>query len=302
VRGVIDSEDLPLNLSREILQDDPRARVIKRGTVRKIFTFLKKLRADDFAKYEKFWESFGAMLKEGIVQDNEQRESILELCLFRTTNSEAWTTLDDYISRMKPEQKGIYWIAGRDVKALEASPLLESFKNRGTEVLLLCDPIDELAMNVLNKYREKEFISVSSEDKDLPEVSKELMEKFAPLTEAMHEKLEKFVSAVKLSSRLSSSPVCLVNEGGEMSFQMEQLMRAMGRGTEMPSIKRILEINPLHPIINTLLEQKDSERFEDFVGVLYDQALIMEGGQLQDLAAFSNRISALIELALLRSK
>jgi molecular chaperone HtpG len=241
-------------------------------------------------------------MKEGIVQDTEQRESILELCLFRSTNSEAWTTLDDYISRMKPEQKGIYWIAGRDVKALKASPLLESYKNRELEVLLLCDPIDELIMGARHKYKEKEFISVSSEDKELPPVSKELEDKFAPLTEAMLNKLEKYVSAVKLSSRLSSSPACLVGESDGMSFQMEQLMRAMGRGNEMPSVKRVLEINPLHPIINSLLEQKDSEKFEDFVGVLYDNALIMEGGQLQDLSAFSNRISALMELALERSK
>jgi molecular chaperone HtpG len=302
VRGVIDTEDLPLNLSRELLQDDPRARVIRRGTVRKIFSFLKKLRGEDPVKYEKFWESFGVILKEGIVQDNDQRESLFELCLFRTTYSDAWTTLDDHILRMKPEQKGIYWIAGRDVKAIQASPLLESFKNRGIEVLLLCDPIDELVVGAGHKYKEKDFVSVSSEDKELPEVSKELEEKFTPLTEVMLSKLDKYVSAVKLSSRLSSSPACLVSNGDGMSFQMEQLMRAMGRGTEMQSIKRVLEINPLHPIINSLLEQKDSDKFEDFVGVLYDNALIMEGGQLQDLAAFSNRISALMELALERSK
>jgi len=298
VRGVIDSEDLPLNLSREILQDDPRARVIKRGTIRKIFTFLKKWRGEEPEKYEKFWESFGVILKEGIINDNEQRETIFELCLFRSTYSDAWTMLDDYVLRMKPEQKGIYWIAGRDVKALQASPLLEYFKNRGIEVLLLCDPIDELNMGTGYKYKEKEFISASSEDKELPEISKELEEKFAPLTEAMLNKLDKYVSAVKLSSRLSSSPVCLVGESGGMSFQMEQLMRAIGKGTEMPSVKRVLEINPHHVIINSLLEQKDSDKFEDFVGVLYDHALIMEGGQLQDLSAFSNRISVLMELAL----
>jgi len=302
VRGVIDSEDLPLNLSREILQDDPRARVIRRGTVRKIFSFLKKLRADDSAKYEKFWESFGVILKEGIVQDSEQRESIFELCMFRSTNSSAWTTLDDYISRMKPDQKGIYWIAGRDVKALEASPLLESYREREIEVLLFCDPIDELAMGAGHKYKEKEFVSVSSEDKELPEVSDELLSKFAPLTEAMLKVLDESVSAVKLSSRLHSSPACLVSENSGLSFQMEQLIRAMGKGTEMPNTKRILEINPHHPIINALLEQKDSYKFEDFVGVLYDHSLIMEGGQLQDLPAFSNRISALMELALGNSK
>jgi molecular chaperone HtpG len=201
---------------------------------------------------------------------------------------------------MKPEQKGIYWIAGRDVKALQASPLLESFKNREIEVLLLCDPIDELAMGAGHKYKEKEFvsISVSSEDNELTEVPKELEEKFAPLTELMLKKLDKYISTVKLSSRLSSSPACLVNEGSGMSFQMEQLMRAMGKGTEMPNTKRILEINPYHPIINSLLEQKDSEKFEDFIGVLYDNALIMEGGQLNDLSAFSNRISTLMKLAL----
>jgi molecular chaperone HtpG len=298
VRGVIDSEDLPLNLSREILQDDPRARVIRRGTVRKIFSFLKKLRADDSAKYEKFWESFGVILKEGIVQDNEQRESIFELSLFRSTNSDDWTTLDDYISRMKPDQKGIYWIAGRDIKALHASPLLENLKGREIEVLLFSDPIDELAMNSLNKYKEKEFISVSSEDKELPPVSDELEGKFAPLTEAMLKALEKSVSAVKLSSRLHSSPACLVGNEDGLSFQMEQLIRAMGKGAEMPNVKRILEINPQHPIINAMLEQKDYDKFEDFAGVLYDHALIMEGGQIQDLQAFSNRISALMELAL----
>ena len=298
VRGVIDSEDLPLNISREILQDDPRARVIRRGTIRKIFTFLKKLREEDKTKYEKFWESFGAILKEGIVQDSDQQEPIFEICLFRSTNSDEWTTLDDYISRMKPDQKGIYWIAGRSEKALQVSPLLESFKNRGMEVLLLCDPIDELAMNSWNKYKEKEFISVSSEDRELPEIPKELEEKFAPLTEAMHKILDKSVSAVKLSSRLSTYPVCLVSENGGMSFQMEQLMRAMGRGAETPNIKRILEINPHHPIIISLLEQKDSEKFGSFVGLLHDQALIMEGGQLQDAAVFSNRITALVEFAL----
>ena len=298
IRGVIDSDDLPLNLSREILQEDPRARVIKRGTVRKIFAFLKRLHSDDSEKYVKFWESFGIILKEGIIQDNEQRESILELCLFRSTNSNAWTTLDDYISRMKLDQKGIYWIAGRDVKALEASPLLESFKNREIEVLLFSDPIDELAMNSLSNYKEKEFISASSEDKALPEVSNELIEKFAPLTEALLKVLDKYVSDVKLSSRLHSSPACLVSDSSGMSFQMEQIMRAMGKVSEMPNIKRVLEINPLHPIINALLEQKDSDRFEDLAGVLYDHSLVMEGGQLQDLHAFSNRISTLMELAL----
>lgn len=307
IRGVIDSEDLPLNISREILQEDSRIRVIRRGTLRKIFAALRKMQETDLPRYEKFWSAFGPTLKEGLVQDTENQETLLDLCLFRTTAQEGWTTLREVLGRMKPDQKGIYWLSGGSFEALRASPLIEGLQAKGIEVLLMSDPIDEIAMSYCSKYKDKDFINVAASDVDLltEEEKKDqesriadLEKEYAPLLSAFSKALENKTNSVRLSFRMQDSPVCLVPEGGARSFQMEQVFRAMGR--DLPETKRVMELNPEHDVVKTLLRlaRNDDPQLGEYADVLYDQALIAEGGQIQDVAGFSRRLTALLSRAL----
>jgi molecular chaperone HtpG len=305
IKGVIDSEDLPLNISREILQEDQRVKVIRRSTLRKLFATLRKLLENEREKYEKFWLSFGKIFKEGVVYDRENAQTILELCLFRSTDSE-WTTLDSYKSRMKPGQEGIYYLVGRDVFTLKSSPKLEAFSEKGYEVLLLSDPIDELIMSSTSEYGDTKFLNVGGtaqaatedERKEAAEKLERLESDFAPLKEKIMKSLGEVLSDARLSSRLKTSPACLVGDAGSVSPHMEQLMRAMGQN--IPPSKRALELNPEHPVVSRLmsLARVDDARVEDFATILYDQALILDGGSVSDPGRFTRLLADVMNLAL----
>ena len=312
IRGVIDSEDLPLNISREILQDEPIIRVIRRSTQRKIFTELKKLLADDREKYIKFWQSFGRIFKEGVIQDREHAKNILELAIFRTTANEEWTTLAEYEARMKPEQEGIYCLAGRDnLSALRASPKLEPFTEKGYEVLLMTDPVDEVILSEASfilPEDAKKFMNIAHDDvtpyteaekKEQDGKAKELEAEFEPLKKIALEVFPDTLETVRPSFSLSS-PACLREAAGGMSLQMEYIMRSAGQVP--PPQKRILELNASHPVIKELLSlaKTDEAKARDIVKVLYDGALILEGAAPENPAEFVKLIDALMMSALVK--
>ena len=297
LHGVIDSEDLPLNISREILQNDPKLRIMRRSLVRRVFASLKKLRDENRDTFGAFWKEFGAVLKEGIVQEPDVREQILDLCLWRSTKDDGLTTLDEYISRMPEGQEGIYYLTGRDCDALRSSPHLEAFLAGGKEVLLLCDPVDDLVMPMTFEYKEKKLLSVSREgvtpsgsENTKDEASRSEREAtLRPLIDAAKTVLSKVVRDVRVSDRLTSSPSCLVSDPNALSPQMERMFREMGQA--VPPTKRILELNAAHPLVTKLNERLDgmeaSEK-DSLLGLLYDQALLAEGvvpERLQDLAS-----------------
>lgn len=309
VKGIIDSEDLPLNISREILQEDQRVRIIRRSTLRKIFSSLRKMLENEREKYEKYWNAFGKIFKEGAVQDRENANNVLELSLFHSTNEEGWSTLDAYKTRMKEGQEGVYYLVGRDISILKDSPKLEAFREKGYDVLLLTDPVDEVIMNQAPEFGELKFLNVDS-DSTLPgtqeerekaaEKIKNFESAFALLKTKVMEYLGDLISDVRLSSRMKSSPACLIGEKDGMSLQMEQMMRTMGH--EIPPHKRVLEMNPEHPVVAKLMDMaKDNDdRIKDFVSVLYDQALILEGGAISDPGDFARRMSDIMQAALRR--
>lgn len=311
IRGVIDSEDLPLNISREILQDEPIIRIIKRSTQRKIFTELKKLLSSDRKKYIDFWVAFGRIFKEGIIQDREHAKNIFELALFRTTSNDEWTTLAEYESRMKPDQEGVYCLAGRDnIAALKASPKLEPFIDKGFEVLLMTDPVDEVILaessfampegfkKLLNIARDEISPYSEAEKKTNDEKIKTFEAEFEPLKEAAMKIFADKLENVRPSFTLTSSPACLREASGGMSLQWENLMRAAGQTP--PPQKRILELNADHPLIKKLIvmAKNNNEKVNDVLKILYDQSLVLEGSAPKDVSGFVKRIDDFMTLAL----
>ena len=311
IRGVVDSEDLPQNISREILLDEPIIRVIRRSTQRKVFAELKKLLASDREKYIKFWTAFGRVFKEGIMQDSEHAKNILELALFRTTANDEWTTLAEYESRMKDGQEGVYCLAGRDnLSALRASPKLEEFVNKGYEVLLMTDPVDEVILNqaawvlpedvkkLINIASDKVSAYTEDEKKANDEKLKESESEFEPLKKIAMEILGDKLESVRPSLTLTNSPACLKDSAGGMSLRMENMLRAAGQNP--PVQKRVLELNVNHPVVRKLLKMAEAgdERAGDIVKVLYEQSMILEGAVPEDAAGFVKRINELMTLAL----
>ncbi|MBR0248604.1 MAG: molecular chaperone HtpG [Synergistaceae bacterium] len=311
VRGVIDSEDLPLNISREILQDEPIIRIIRRSTQRKVFGELKKMLENDREKYAKFWTAFGRVFKEGIAQDHENAKTILSLAIFRTTLNDEWTTLEEYESRMKPDQKGIYCLAGNDnITALEASPKLEPFTSKGYEVLLMTDPIDEFILaqaDFILPEGSKDWLNIARDDvtpysddekKANDEKLKELDAEFEPLKKLALEILPDKLESLKPSLTLTSSPACLRDGAGGLSLQMERLMRSAGR--IVPPQKRVLEISANHPAVKKLaaIAETDRDMAGDILRVLYEQSVILEGEMPDDPAGFVKRVDKLMTLAL----
>ncbi|MCR4819085.1 MAG: molecular chaperone HtpG [Fretibacterium sp.] len=312
LRGVVDSDDLSLNISREILQDEPIIRVIRRSTQRKVFNELKKMLESDREKYEKFWAAFGRIFKEGIVQDHEHAKTILDLALFHTTAGEengGWTTLAAYRERMKPNQKGIYCLAGRDISALKSSPKLEPFTKKGYEVLLMTDPVDEVILTDVSMMGEDfpKLLNVGSgsvtpegeeEQKENETRLKDMEADFAPLKEQAISALSERLEDVRPSLALTDSPACLRDSPNGLSFQMEQLLRAAGQTP--PPQKRILELNVEHPLIRKLMgmaKDKDPQT-ADLVSILYDQSLLLEGAALVDPASFAKRVDKVMAQAL----
>ncbi|MDR2404680.1 MAG: molecular chaperone HtpG [Spirochaetaceae bacterium] len=321
VRGIIDSEDLPLNVSREILQQNKILINIKNASVKKLLSEFKAL-ADSAAsgsdavkeKWEAFVGQFNRPLKEGLYQDFANRETLQELVRFKSTAAEGWTSFADYVSRMKSDQKHIYYITGGDEKTLRSSPLLEAYRAREIEVLIMDDEIDDIVITSLHSYRQTRGLSEKSGDDDKGEgqswelkavnragADEELGEKkdkqaekeAKPVIEKIKKALGDRVKDVKLSRRLHDSPSCIVADENDPSIQMAQMLKAMGQ-TEMPDIKPILEVNGDHPIVAGLKDTEDAERIADVAGVLLDQALLVEGVKLKDPADFVKRLNRLL--------
>lgn len=300
VRGIIDSSDLPLNISREMLQQSPLIAKIRQGTVSRILKELKK-RSKDYEDYKKFWDAFGIAFKEGIYEDFANREEIAGLSRFVSTNdTEKLTSLDDYIGRAQPEQKAIYYITGDDVRTLVNNPQLEAFKEKGLEVLLLTDPIDEFWTQTLGTYKTFAVKHVSQADIDLSfkrEGQKAEEGDLKKLTDLLGEMFKNEVGKVTTTDKLTKSPVSLTVEAGQMSIHLERLMRNHQQQTVFAST-RILELNPYHPLIIRLAEAMGDEalkpKVEEVARLLLDQAKIAEGECISDPSFYSEKMSEYI--------
>ena len=302
VRGVIDSADLPLNISREILQENRRIQSIRTGAVKRVLDLLGAIAKDDAEKYAKFWENFGRVLKEGVVEDDRNREQIAKLLRFATTRDagdEQTVSLDDYVARMKEGQKGIYYITADSYRTARSSPHLEVFDKHGLEVLLLADPIDEWLVMHLTEFDDKPLVSVMKGELDLGDVAAEVEtpeeEKdgdHAPVLARFREALSDRIKDVRVTRRLSTSPACLVSEEFEMSRHLERILDAAGQ--KVDSARPILEINPDHPMVARLAAETEASRQADWANLIFDQALLSEGGRLEDPAAFVRRMNELI--------
>jgi len=301
VQGVVDSSDLPLNVSRELLQQNPLLDVIEKSVVKNVLDALGGMKNVEFDKYLEFYRGFGPILKEGLSRDWSNREKLADLLLFESANTEPgkFTTLAEYVQKMPEGQTEIYYLIGEATDQLRRSPYLESFKARGRDVLLLTDPIDEFAIPGLNTYKEKRLQAADRADTSAGDaVPAETAARFAGLIAVMKGKLPE-VADVRLSSRLTESAACLVAVGEAVSAHMERLMERMGRGGE--TAKRVLELNPNNPAVEALrdLHARDAAdpRIETFARLLHDQAVVGEGSTVADPAGFARRVNDLIARA-----
>ncbi|KEK28536.1 molecular chaperone HtpG [Shewanella xiamenensis] len=295
VQGLIDSNDLPLNVSREILQDNHITKAMRAGITKRVLGMLEKLAKDDAEKYQKFWAEFGQVLKEGPAEDFANRERIAGLLRFASTHTGSaapTVSLDDYISRMKEGQTKIYYIVADSHEAAANSPHLELLRKKGIEVLLMSERIDEWLINHLTEYKEKQLHSVTRgelelgelEDAAEKEAQEKLAEESAPLIERIKAALGASVADVKVTSRLTDTPACVVTGEGEMSTQMIKLMQAAGQ--PVPEVKPTFEINPAHPLVSRLNDLQDEAAFADWSNLLLQQAQLSEKGSLADPSAF----------------
>jgi molecular chaperone HtpG len=309
LRGIVDSEDLPLNVSREMLQSNPMVARIRQQLTRRVLSELAKKAAEATDEYAKFWDNFGAVLKEGLYEDRDHREELLGLARFRSTTRDQLVSLDDYVDAMKPGQDAIYTIHGDNLDVIKKSPQLEGFRARGVEVLLMTDPIDEFWVTTIGRYKEKPLKSATRGGIDLDKI---------PLSEAPEEKgpeppaklasliaifklaLGEAVKDVRSSERLTDSAVCLVADEGDMDMHLERLLK-QHRQLDNAS-RRILEVNPRHKLIERLAasvgEPGASDQLSEFAWLLLDQARIVEGEQLPDPPAFARRLAMLLERGL----
>jgi molecular chaperone HtpG len=300
VRGVVDSSDLPLNISREMLQDNPTLRKIQGGLVKRLIKDLKD-RAGDPEAYGAFWKTFGPVFKEGLYEDFERREDLLDLARFTTTAGEM-ISLKDYAGRMKDGQEAIYYITGENLNAVKASPQLEGFAAKGLEVLLLTDPIDEFWVTSVNAYDKKPLKSVAEAGTDLSKVkgendkAEEPAADMSDLIAKLKGALGDAVSDVRASTRLTESPVCLVSDMAGMSLHLARMLKQHGESADL-GIKKVLEINPKHALIKRL-ETLDGEPLTDAALLLLDQARIVEGEAVPDPAAFARRLAKVMERGL----
>ncbi len=304
VRGVIDSNDLPLNVSRELLQSSKVVDQISKGSVKKVLGMLEGIAKKGEEEYAKFWSEFGPVFKEGLIEDTSNQERIARLCRFSTSESESATqdvSLETYLERMKDGQEKIYYITAETYNAAKHSPHLEVFKKKGIEVLLLSDHVDEWVVNHLREFDGKSLESVTQGDLDLGEMEdkkekkeqKKEEESFKSLIEQMKGVLGEEVEDIRVSHRLTDSPACLVANAGAMDANMERIMKSMGQ--EVPSSKRVMEINVEHPLVERLQSETDEERFADWTQILFDQSMLAEGSQLDDPASFTRRLNGLLQ-------
>ncbi|GGF33580.1 chaperone protein HtpG [Aliidongia dinghuensis] len=311
LKGVVDSEDLPLNISRETLQASPLIAKIRQGVTKRVLGELAKKAADAQADYAKFWDNFGAVLKEGLYEDFEQREALLSLARFRSTAAEGLVSLEDYVGRMKPGQTAIYTITADSPEAALRSPQLEGFRAKGVEVLLLTDPVDEFWLPMVAKYKEHEFRSVTRGGADLSAIEgpakdgQKPAEPPAPagtaeLVALLKLTLADAVKDVRSTDRLTESAVCLVADEGDMDMHLARLLKQHKQLGE--EAKRVLEVNPRHPLIQRLAERLGQfgtgPALEDAAWLLLDQARIVEGEALPDPVAFAKRLASCLERGL----
>ena len=311
VRGVIDSNDLPLNVSREILQESKVVESIRAGCTKKVLGLLEEIAENDKDKYAKLWKEFGRVLKEGPGEDFSNRERIAKLLRLPSTHTDSEepnVSLADYVSRMKEGQEKIYYVTAETFAAAKNSPHLEIFRKKGLEVLLMHERVDEWMLSALTEFEGKPLQSVAKGDLDLGKLADEQEKKeqeeeagdLKALTDKISTTLADKVQAVRVTHRLTGSPACLVSDQYGMSMNLERLLRSAGQ--KVPASKPILEINPKHPIVQGLKVESDEARFADRSYILFDQALLAEGGQLEDPASFVKRLNEMLLWAVNRDR
>ena len=303
VRGLVDSDDLPLNVSREILQKNKFIDTIRAASVKKVLGLLENMAKNEAEKYAEFWAQFGRVMKEGPAEDFANRERIAKLLRFASTHSdtdEQSVSLEDYISRMQPEQEKIYYVTADSFAAAKNSPHLEVFRKKGIEVLLLHDRVDEWMVSHLTEFDGKALVSVAKGELDLgklgdegeEESAKQVETEFKDLVTRIQDALTDDVKEVRISHRLTDSPSCLVLEEHEMAVHLQQVMKQAGHA--LPNTKPILEVNPGHPLVVRLKDEQDQEKFSEWSHLLFEQAMLNEGGQLEDPTAFVKRMNAIL--------
>lgn len=307
VKGVVDSSDLPLNVSREILQEDVQIKRIQKSLVNKVLSTLADIKEKNFDEYVSFWKEFGPVIKEGLHFDYANKEKLQELVLFESTKTEAgsYTTLKDYLGRMQATQENIFYITGDSRSTLETSPHLEIFKAKDCEVLFLTDPVDEWVVQALTEYNEKKLKAVDRGDVDLDSEEEkrekeakqeEARKEFGDLLSFVKDNLDDKVKDVRLSKRLTDSACCLVADEYGMNANMERIMKAMNQA--VPESKRVLELNPTHPILKVMTDifksNKEDSRLAEYTELLYDQALLTEGSAIKDPLRFTRLVSELM--------
>ncbi len=302
VKGVIDSNDLPLNVSRELLQNNKVIDNIRAATTKRILDMLAKMAENDKEQYNEFWKEFGPVIKEGLAEDFANREKLAKLLRFSTTFDDKETqeiSLDDYLARVQPDQDKIYFITADGFNATRHSPHLEIFRKKGIEVLLLHERVDEWLVAHLNEYEGKQLISITRGDLDLGELEdeveqeqkKETEEKFADVLTRIKEELKDKTKDVRMTHRLTSSPACIVADEQDMGMNIQRILKAAGQ--DVPTNKPILELNPEHPLVLKLQNETVESRFSELSHVLFDQAVLAEGGTLDDPATFVQRMNQL---------
>ena len=303
VRGVIDSSDLPLNVSREILQQSRDVETIRAASVKRVLGLLEDLAEHHPEKYAIFWREFGRVVKEGVAEDAANQARVAKLLRFASTRGdveEQTVSLSDYVGRMKEGQDAIYYITADGFSAAKHSPHLEIFRKTGVEVLLMYDRVDEWVVSALTEYEGKPLQSVARGDLDLGKLGREAEQQtpeaqngeYQDLLERIQNALKERASGVRVTNRLTDSPACLVSDAHGISMNLERLLKASGQ--KVPTTKPILEINPRHPIVERLKDESDASRFSDWSHILFDQATLAEGGQLDDPATFVKRLNELM--------
>jgi molecular chaperone HtpG len=298
VKGVIDTSDLPLNISREILQDNKLVESIRAASTKRILSMLEKMSTDESEKYQTFWDQFGLVLKEGPIEDFANREAIAKLLRFSTTqsNSEKQTVpLAEYVSRMQKDQDKIYYVTASSYNAAKNSPHLEIFKKKGIEVILLSDRVDEWLVGYLSEFEGKKLQSISKGKLEFDEDKEEIKEQsktYTPMLEQIKKILHARIKDVQLTHRLTDSPACIIADENDMGLEMQRILQSAGQ--KMPEAKPIFEINPNHPLIKRLHDITDDAHFEQWTIVLFEQAVLAEGGQLDNPSDFVNRVNQLL--------